>query len=95
MLVVNRLLVRKVNYYGERPLFNYRFNISKYLSLESISESKCFPTESTNLKSFCSDTDDTSMVASSHNTTRRYMGLSIHINFSDFIEMFVPGQEIE
>ena len=52
------------------------------------------------LKSFCSDADDTSMVgggggASSHNTTRGYMGPSIRINFSDFIEMFVPGQEIE
>jgi hypothetical protein len=47
------------------------------------------------LKSFCSDADDTSMVASSHTTTRGYMGPSIRINFSDFIEMFVPGQEIE
>ena len=45
-------------------------------------------------KSCCSDADDT-MVASSHNTTRGYMGPSIHINLSDFIEMFVPGQEIE
>jgi len=47
------------------------------------------------LKSFCSDADDTSMVASSHNTTRRYLDQSTHINLSDFIEMFVPGQEIE
>ena len=47
------------------------------------------------LQSFCADADDTSMVASSHNTTRGYMGPSIHINLSDFIEMCVPGQEIE
>ena len=47
------------------------------------------------LKSFCADADDTSMVASSHNTKRGYLGQSIHINFSDFIEMCVPGQEIE
>jgi hypothetical protein len=46
MLIVNPLLARKVKYYGERPLFNYRFNISQHLSLESISESICFPTGS-------------------------------------------------
>jgi hypothetical protein len=45
--------------------------------------------------SFCSDADDTSMVASSHNPTRGYLDQSTHINLSDFIDMFVPGQEIE
>ena len=46
MLVVSPLLARKVKYYGERSLFNYRFNISEYVSLDSIYESKCFPTGS-------------------------------------------------
>jgi hypothetical protein len=36
MLVVSPLLARKVKYYSERPLFKYIFNISEYVSLDSI-----------------------------------------------------------